>query len=91
MGTPTGRETYGVGPLVVLGVQESCTHGEGAALQRGPELAIAPGKQGRYREVFFSGMEVCAMQDANVYLNLLVSARQKGAACEAGLQATLQS
>jgi hypothetical protein len=90
MGTPTGRETYGVGPLIVLGVQESCTHGEGAALQRGPELAIAPGKQGRYREVLFSGMEVCAMQDANVYLNLLVSARQKGAACEAGLQATLQ-
>ncbi len=53
MGTPTGRETYGVGPLVVLGVQESCIHGEGAALQRGPELVMTSGKQGRYREVFF--------------------------------------
>jgi hypothetical protein len=38
MGTPTGRETYGVGPLVVLGVQESCIHGEGATLEREPEL-----------------------------------------------------
>lgn len=36
------------------------------------------GEQGRYREGFFSGKEVCVMQSANVYLSLLHERGRKG-------------
>src|SRR6266545_538181 len=36
-GSPTGRESYGDGAPVVVGARESLAHGEGAALEGGPE------------------------------------------------------
>ena len=52
------------------------SHDEGAASERRPELARDTGKQGRYREV--SERKVCAMQDANVYLELIHERGKKG-------------
>src|SRR5579863_7239097 len=73
-GNSTGREFYEFGTPVVVRAQESCVHGEGATLERGPEPPLDTGRQGRYREV--STMEVCAMQDTNIYLGLLYKRRK---------------
>src|SRR5437588_121538 len=75
-GNSTGRESYEFGTPIVVRPQESCGHGEGATLERGPELSLDKGKQGRYREV--SPMEACVMQDTNVYLELLQERGKKG-------------
>ncbi len=46
-GSPTGRESYGDGPPIVVGGWESQPQGEGAALERGPEFSLDKGEQGR--------------------------------------------
>jgi hypothetical protein len=75
-GNSTGRESYEFGTPVVVGAQESCVHGEGATLERGPESPLDTGRQGRYREV--STTEACEMQDTNVYLGLLRERGKRG-------------
>jgi group II intron reverse transcriptase/maturase len=75
-GNSTGRESYEFGTPVVVRGWESQLHGEGATLERGPELPLDKGRQGRYREV--STTEACAMQDTNVYLGLLHERGKRG-------------
>jgi len=51
MGSPVGRESYGDGPPIVVRARESLVHGEGAALEGGPEPVADHHRQGRYRRV----------------------------------------
>lgn len=89
MGTPTGRETYGVGPPVVLRVQDSCIHGEGATLQRGPELVVGYRQAG---EVSRSGLRQGGMRNAKRrgVPEPSFRARQERLTCRTGLQAIIQ-
>lgn len=76
MGNSKGRESREFGPPVVVRAWENHVHGEGAALERGPELPLDKGKQGRYREA--SNAEACVMQSTKAYLELLQERGKKG-------------
>ncbi len=51
MGSPKGGDAYGDGTPIVVRGEESYLHGEGATLERGPELSTDTGEQGRRQRV----------------------------------------
>src|SRR6266699_4326327 len=77
MGTPTGRESYGVGPPVVVGARNKpCTWRSGNPRRRARARPLIKARRGGIAK--FTHVEACAMQTTNTYLELLQQRGKKG-------------
>src|SRR5260370_12594984 len=77
MGTPAGRESYGVGPPVVGRARNKpCTWRSGNPRRRARACPLIKVRRGGIAK--FTHVEACAMQTTNTYLELLHERGKKG-------------